>query len=251
LTFGDYVVRNQDGLDDQIVSARWQFIEAVSQVVPAFLQLLREQVYPEYVRLADGNPDYWVMGWKFETWQLLSDRENQLTPNLMSWARKFNVQGEDWILAGALQTLSNWHGFPEQRAALEIWGFRQWIAVDGVVSVEEQRFDFSDGGWDPTQLSSAAWRTAVRERFEEAVEAHVRRIRKLIADRGALPVPSRFSPDHFQWLALYQCGNLSLDAILQRSPHVTDKTTISKGISNAARLAAIAVRPKRGKLKKP
>src|SRR5262249_24939890 len=131
LTFGDCVVRNQDGQDDQVVSARWQFIEAVSQVVPAFLEVLRDQVYPAYARLADANPDYWVTGWKFETWQLLSDRDNQLTPILMAWARQFNVQGANWILEGALQTLSYWHRFPEQRAILDPWGFRPWIAVDG------------------------------------------------------------------------------------------------------------------------
>jgi hypothetical protein len=61
----------------------------------------------------------------------------------------------------------------------------------------------------------------------------------------------RFSTDHFQWLALYQFGGFSLDSILQRAQHAGDKTTISKGIHTAARLAAIAVRRKRPKLKKP
>src|SRR6478672_11169576 len=142
-TFGDYVVRNLDGQDDQVVNARWRFIEAVSQVVPAFLELLRDQVYPEYARLADRNADYWVPGWKFQTWQLLSDQNNQLTPVLMDWARRFNVSEEDWIFEARLQTLSNWHAFPEQRGALDFWGFRQCIAVDGLISADEQRFNFS------------------------------------------------------------------------------------------------------------
>jgi hypothetical protein len=190
------------------------------------------------------------MGWKFETWQLLSDRDNQLTPILMAWAQKFNIQAEEWILEGALQTLSNWHRFPEQRASLDSWGFRQWIAVPGLVSAEDQRFRFSDEGWDPTFRSFAAWRTDIRKRFEEAIEVHERQMRKLVEDRGALEAVFRFSTDHFQWLALYQCGNLSLDSILHRAPHAGDKTTISKGIHSAATLAAIAVRPKRHKLKK-
>jgi hypothetical protein len=251
LTASEYLVRNEDGQDDQMVGARWQFMEALGHVVPAFLELLRDQVYPEYARLTATNPDYWVMGWKLETWQLLSDRDNQLTPVLMAWARKFNVQGEDWILEGALQTLSYWHQFPEQRAALDSWGFRQWIAVSGLVSAEELRFRFSDGGWDPTFSSSTVWRTEVRKRFEDALDAHEQRMRKLVEERGAWPAVFRFSTDHFQWLALYQCGNLSLDSILHRAPHAADKTTISKGIHSAASLAAIAVRPKRRKLKKP
>jgi hypothetical protein len=251
LTFGDYVVRNPDGQDDQLVSARWQFIEAVRQVVPAFLEELRDEVYPEYARRANANSDYWEMGWKLETWQLLSDQSNEFTPILMAWARKFNVQREERILEGALQTLSYWHKFPEQRAALDCWGFRPWIAVDGLLSADEQRFDFSDDGWDPTAVSSAAWREVVYQRFDDAVKAYEGRQRKLVEDRGGLRVTFKFSPDHFQWLALYQCHNDSLDAILQRTAHAADRTTISKGIRNAARLAGIAVRPERSKWKKP
>ena len=59
LTASEYPVRNEDGQDDQIAGARWQFLEALGHVVPAFLELLRNQVYPEYARLADTNPDYW------------------------------------------------------------------------------------------------------------------------------------------------------------------------------------------------
>jgi hypothetical protein len=70
------------------------------------------------------------------------------------------------------------------------------------------------------------------------------RMRKLVVKRGAIPAVARFSKDHFEWLALYQCGNLSLDSILRRAQHVASTTTISKGIHSAATLAAIAVRPK-------
>lgn len=253
LTVGEYVVRNQEGQDDQIVGARWQFIKALRDVLPAFLNQLRDQVYPEYARLADGKSDYWETGWKFETWQELSDRDIQLTPVLMAWAREFNVQGENWILEGALQTLSNWHQSLKGPglAELDIWGFRQSIAVPGLISDEDHRFSFEDEGWDPTFSSSAAWRRGVKKRFVEALDAHERDTRKLAEDLGAIPAVSRFSADHFQWLALYQCGNSSLDSILRGARHAADKTTISKGIHGAARLAAIAVRPKHRKLKKP
>jgi hypothetical protein len=251
LTPGEYVVRNEDGQDDQIASARWQFLEAVSRVVPSFLEGLRDQVYPEYAQLADGNPDYWRIGWKFENWQSLSDRDNKLTPVLTAWAWRHNVDGEDWILEGALQTLSNWHQFPQQRAALDVWGFRQWIAVPGLISADDSQFRFSDGGWDPTFSNSTGWRTRVIKDFEKALDAYECRMRRVVEDLGAIQTVSRFSADHFQWLALYQCGNLSLDSILHRSPHAGDKTTISKGIHSAAILASIAVRPKHRRLKEP
>jgi hypothetical protein len=94
-TPAEYIVRNQDGQDLQIAAARWQLLKAIEKVVPTFLQQLRDQVYPEYARLAGESPDYWVNGWEFATWKLLSDRDNRLTPHLISWAQEFNVQRED------------------------------------------------------------------------------------------------------------------------------------------------------------
>ena len=250
-TPADYLVRNREGQDDQIAGARLQFIEAVGSFVPAFLEQLRDQVYPEYARLADVNPEYWVMGSRFETWRLRSDPDNRFAPILMAWAQDFNVQGEDWILEGALQTLSYWHQFPRSRAALDIAGFRQWNGFKVLTSAEERRFEFSDEGWDPTFVSATGWRTKIRKRFESAIRAHERRMLKLVVERGAIPAVGKFSKEHFAWLALYQCGNLSLEAILLRAKNVGGKTTISKGIHNAAILAAMDVRPRRRKAKKP
>jgi hypothetical protein len=250
LTAGDYLVRNPDGQDDQMAAARWQFIEAVAREVPAFLERLRDQVYPAYARLANVNSAYWVMGWKFETWQLVSDGDNRLTPILVAWARGFNVEGEQWILEGALQTLAHWHRFPRLPAASDIRGFRPWVAVPGLISSRVHRFEFSHEGWDPSFMRFAGWRTNVRKRFEEAIGAHERQMRELARDLGAFRAAFKFSAEHFAWLALYQCGHLSLDAILRRAPNVVDKTTISKGIHSAASLAAITVRPKGRKLKK-
>lgn len=250
LTHAEYIVRNDDGQDDQIASARWQLLEAIRRVVPAFLDELRDRVYPEFARLAELNPDFWVNGWKFDTWQLLSDPDGQLTPVLTAWAQRFNVRKENWVFEGALQTLSNWRRFPEERASLEAWGFRQTIAVPGLVSVEDHPFVFSPESWDPTLESFNSWRTRINTRFQEALDAHQGRMRKLVEGLGAFPTVSRFSTDHFEWLALYQCGTLSLDSILSLAPHAGDKTTISKGIHTAASLAAITVRSKIGKLKK-
>ena len=251
LTAAGFLVRNREGQDDQIAGARLQFIEAVRCFVPSFLERLREEVYPEYARLADINPEYWVVGSSFESWRLRSDRDNQFTPILMAWAQDFNVQGEDWVLEGALQTLSYWHQFPPLRAALDIAGFRQWNGFKGLISAEERRFEFSDEGWDPTFVSAIGWRTKIRKRFESAIRAHERRMLKLVVERGAIPAGRKFSREHFEWLAVYQCGNLSLQAILLRAKNVGGKTTISKGIHNAAILAAMEVRPRRRKAKKP
>jgi hypothetical protein len=123
LTGSEFVVRGATGQNRQIASARWQFIQAVGRVVPVFLKRLRETVYPAYAQLADGRLDYWQPGWKIATWRLHSDADNQLTPLLLEWARAFNVEREDWILEGSLQTLSDWHRWPLSRDVLECGAF--------------------------------------------------------------------------------------------------------------------------------
>ena len=51
------------------------------------------------------------------------------------------------------------------------------------------------------------------------------------------------SEEHFNWLALYQCANASLESIVALAKY-GDKATVSKGMHNAAKLACIRIRPK-------
>src|SRR5229473_2555986 len=106
---GEYILSDRHDNNNQVASARWELIQAVHRKVPAFGEQLRKDVYPTFARLAGKRTDYWETGWKFRTWQLDSDRNNQLTPLLLAWARAFNLEKEAWILEGALQTLSIWH----------------------------------------------------------------------------------------------------------------------------------------------
>src|ERR1700730_6811527 len=100
LTGSEYLVSGRDGLNQQVANARWQFIMAVQRVVPEFLERLRDRVYPTYALMAGARPGYWHIGGNFSIWQSRSDRDRQLTPILMDWARQFNVEGETWILEG-------------------------------------------------------------------------------------------------------------------------------------------------------
>jgi hypothetical protein len=258
LTSGDYLSRNDERQDNQVAAARWQFVEAIRCKVPVFFERLRDVVYPAYERFANGKPRYWERGWRFDTWQVVSDHkeadppvhpDNQLTPILLTWAREFNVNGETWILEGALQTLSDWHKSQESKEALDIWGFREWYCVPGLITPKDHGFKFEDGGWDPTFWRWEDWLPGVTKRFEESLLNYRQKMSKLIEQRGADRSAARFSAEHFEWLALYQCGNLSLDLILSRAPNVGDKSTVSKGMKHAAKLANISIRPKRLKLK--
>ena len=132
---------------------------------------------------------------------------------------------------------------------LEFGGFRQHLAEPGLITEAEHRFQFEDWGWDPSFSSNASWLAQVRESFEKALDAHVHKMRELAKERGMVPALPLSSREHFEWLALYQCGNRSLDSIVSRARHVSDKTTISKGMRHAAKLGDIKIRPKHSKLK--
>jgi hypothetical protein len=245
----EFVVPTPAGPNRQIAAARWEFTQAIERVVPEFFQRLRDTVYPSYARLAHGRADYWRPGWRFSTWCSHSDAAQQLTPTLLDWARAFHLEREEWILEGALQTLSNWHQWPKSRDALVLGGFRQYLAEPGRISDAEHHFYFEDWGWDPSMISSATWLAQVKECFEKALDAHLHKMRELAQDRGMVAAVPLFSPEHFEWLALYQCGNLPLEDILARARAVSSKSTISKGMHHAAELAGLEVRPKRSQLK--
>jgi hypothetical protein len=111
-------------------------------------------------------------------------------------------------------------------------------------------FKFEDWGWDPQFWSAESWRASVTQRFEEAVDFHIERIRRRIESRGAVRAVSQFRVEYFEWLALFQCGGRSLEAIMRgQAAHIGDKTTISKGMHKAAGLMGMKVRPKNRKLK--
>ena len=129
LGWGEYISPDQNE-NTEIAEARWQFAQVVRRILPRFFEELRERVYPQYAHLSESRPDYWQAGWTFETWHLCSDRDNQLTPHLLSWARAFGVQEETWMLEGALQTLWLWNKDRECRDSIDIVGFHSCRAVD-------------------------------------------------------------------------------------------------------------------------
>jgi hypothetical protein len=82
LNWAEYVPPDGDS-NAEVVAARLAFMTAVRRVFPQFLQELQNRVYPTYARLVELRQPYWNVGWAFKTWQLHSDRDNQLTPLLM------------------------------------------------------------------------------------------------------------------------------------------------------------------------
>jgi hypothetical protein len=247
LTAGEYLLRARSGLNQQMVSARRLLMVTVRRVVPQFFERLRDDVYPTFARLAEAKPGLRHRGGNFSIWLSRFDRDDEFKPVLMEWARRFHVEGEEWILDGARKTLSGWHRL-RSRKELEIDGFRQFVAVPGLIRDHEHAFHFDDDGWDPTVLSFAGWRATVRKGFEVAMKQHGQQMRALIQARDGIAAVRRSSAEHFEWLAHYHFGEASLASIVKRGPYA-DKTTISKGIHQAAKLAGVRLRTEPRKLK--
>jgi hypothetical protein len=234
LGWGEYILPDQ-GQNTQIAGARWKLMEVVQQVLPQFFQRLREQVYPTFARLAQNTTGYWEPGWTFETWQLQSDGDRQLTPYLLAWAKAFHVE-ETWILDGALQTLALWHQHPDSRESLDICGFRTYCAVDTLNNDEGSRFRFGHYGWDPQSQTWARFRDSIQNQFKKQMDAYEQRLRSLLESQGAVRVRHRYSLKHFQWFALYQLGGLSTTKLLKQYPDLGDESTILKVLKTAAGL---------------
>ena len=244
---------NDEGHNDQIAAARWHFIKAVRRFVPGFFAALRAEICPAYEQLAATEP-FWMIDRKFETLQKVAVERHEADPlvgALMAWAREFNIDGEPWVLDGALQTLAEWRRSQKLKDALDPWAFLQQVCVSAALEAEGHRFEFKDWGWDPTFVSWLVWRKHVRERFEGALDTYERSMRKLVEDRGAVRTGMRFSKDHFEWLARDRCGKESLKSILSDAPMAGDETTIYHGVRRAAQLAGMKDRPRHRKLKNP
>lgn len=251
LAGGEYFNSGDRHINNQVAGACWELIRATQRKLPDFAERLRKDVYPHYARLAGNTPDYWQTGWRFSTWQMRSDSNGELTQHLLDWANVFNLAGESWVLEGALETLHRWHKSPGRMSSLDIQGFCPRVGGRRLIGDAEHRFTFEDFGWDPLSLGWPEYRANVRKHFETALRVHEKQMRALAKARGARRAVPRYRVEHFEWLALYQCGEWSLDQIRKAPRYAADKTTISKGLHTAAKLAGLKVRAKRSKLKTP
>jgi hypothetical protein len=224
LVASEYVAPAVNGRCDRYTAAaRWEFIKALSRTVPRFFDQLRDQVYTKFTQADRGEPA------------------------LASWGREFHVDAAAWIMEGARATLSKWHRLQSAKTQLDyLGGFRTLVVEDGMTgaSYGEREFKFSDPGWDPLLIKFDGWHRSVLDRIEIELKAYEQRVRGIAEERRLKKVPI-CSNDHFEWLALFQCGNFSLDSIRALYPLVGGTDTISKGMHSAADLIGLTVRTNR------
>jgi hypothetical protein len=151
LVSGEYLTVH-DGQDTQTAAARSQLIEVAKEIVPRFLEELREGVYPYFASSAGENENYYQYGWRFRNWARVSDPDGRVKGRLLAWARKYRADDE-WVLQGALSTLKRWHHNPALLLQLETRGFHLPVAGEILIADEEHYFEISDWGWPPSFLA--------------------------------------------------------------------------------------------------
>ena len=89
--------------------------------------------------------------------------------------------------------------------------------------------------------------------LELTPEEREARIRDLALSRGLLPTSEIRKFEHFEWAALYQCGQQEIENIVDalqsvRNPteaKTTDESTIRKAVDNLLRIVGLTKRPRR------
>jgi hypothetical protein len=234
LVSGEFVVAKPNGDDRERAAARRVFIAAMHQLVPEFFETLHEDVYSVFARRVAAKTRI-----PLQPWKIIPD---ELGFRLLNWTARFNVDrenwildgGEDWILDGALATLWHWHRSPQSRKTLDWSAFRRFVAEPGL---KVPPFSFASEGWDRTFIRGDAFAAGTTKAFQAELTKYIQEERKRAREQGLRPA-RRYTPEHFEWLVLFQCGKLSLDAILRRynelSKAKAGSATISKGMRRAA-----------------
>ena len=166
---GEYVEPGTpDDPDREVIAARGEFLDAVEEVFPRFLERLREfsDRYDELARETDeSRPSAFV--------------PDVATPDvrrlLEEWAREFNVEGQKWIVDGAIATLELWRRIPELRQELSASMFRVRLPMLSGGSVREV-FQFRMA-WVPEAERWPNFRERATERLRvllDEYETHVR-----------------------------------------------------------------------------
>jgi hypothetical protein len=233
LVSGEYIGPRLDGCDRERAAARRVLIRAVHRLVPRFFRTLQKDVYPTFVRAA-GNGRI-----RLEPWKRGPD---ELKSHLLNWARQFNAHREEWILAGAVDTLHYWHRYPGKRTILDYSAFCKFVVESGWW---EPRTFVVEPAWDPTFVRADAFAAGAMKAFESALTEYIRDERKRACKQGLKPA-RLYTPEHFEWLALFQFANFKLEEILARCKATgrakASSQTISAGVHRAAALAGLTLR---------
>lgn len=252
LAYCEYVSPNPDSV--QVSRARLELFDATRRVYPLFFERLAEDVFPLYRELAEAGCLFWGIngppgvspfehltqgsvassgGHCLDTPATLQKR-GVLKSVLSEWAARFNAN-RLWLMDDAIRILQSWQIAPEWLQSLK-WNLG--YAHSSLPSTGDS-FQFQYPGWETQLFSWARYSQLIRKQFEDELDAYEGRTRKLAESLGLVRARRKYSPQNFDWFALYRFAGLSTTQIAKknRSENLEDPvSTIRKGIKAAAEL---------------
>jgi hypothetical protein len=175
---------------------RARFLEAVAKIETRVLESLRDGPYQVWLKHRQGLTSVEAVDQSLEEWA----RTWHLTdPWCKDWAHK---TFQPWLLEGDALAWCPVSYFFDLSAIMDRYGFT---------------FSYDDP-WFPSDEPWSAYAGRVRQEFESALEGYRVCVEKIIDAEGEqIPRGSR-SPEHFEWLALYQVKGMTYADIWRRFP---------------------------------
>jgi hypothetical protein len=221
--------------------------------------------------LTKSHPSYY--SWSGPNPQECEKKRKELLPllidwweRLQSWAVNHNInvgwmlhyaflkidsfaegnKGRDAMYTYRCHGHTDYFGFDIQPKLIEGGGLYHYASGENTIF---EPFSFTYSGWRPTTTDEATYRKYVFDVCERQLDEYVKRAKEHFTNNlGMQEIPDRRSPEHYTWLAQYQCGEKSMSEIAKEVHKSEDG--IRSGIHAAAEFIGLELRPpKRGRKK--
>jgi hypothetical protein len=209
----------------------------------AFLQAVQNEVPDVLISLADRP---------------LKSAEDPIreVDEITEWAVNFNLvagrQPAAWVTRIARKTVASWLKYPSRakREVLEWSGLSLDRAEFSPLSPHpEMHVQLPELNFSPLM---DRWEQLERSVFDSLERERIR-IRDLAVSRGLRPTSQIRNFEHFEWAALYQCGQQEIEEIVDsilpiRNPtdaDTADESTIRKSVDKILRIIELTKRPRR------
>lgn len=164
---------------------------------------------------------------------------------LSAWAQKWNLT-DPWCLALARLSLEYWKSNPKSttwdfvkdgdEVLLFLYSRREPLPHDAPdIKIDRIR-------WNPTWITRAQFEEEWLEIMRMTLEPYCDQVEDLMNKAGYRQETRKRSPDHFKWLARYQCcTDETFDSIATSC--AKSRPTVTEGIKSAADSIELTLRP--------
>jgi hypothetical protein len=224
--------------------ARLELLEAIGRTAPEVLQALHKNVFPLVSAMnLKSRRDYIYLRMDPKKVDKLVA---QLRPRLEEWADRFHLRGPkpnapvppgtglplfEWMETIIASTLLAW----DRCQCLDplCWWFPSSYSA-GAYRERPDSFTFQGRGWSVLRETENDFRRRLRVSFEIALNAYIKKRKRGALEAGYPEMPSKCTPEHFNWLVMFQVKRMSHSDIA-RAAHRT-RSTITGAIHLVAEL---------------